>query len=164
MSHKLQIAALAISLATFFGCSHNVVTVLVPRKVEGPKVIALDVAREPWVAQIETRLRKNGFQVLRWASQQRVREKVGDSRVEEYNQSSTRYVLVINAEAHLDSMHRCFGGGYKFRFITADLVDTRTNETMFSYSGSGYSEDCPPSSGTIFGDITNALNASWGSN
>jgi len=160
MAKSIKIVLL-LSFAILVGCSHNAVTVFVPRKIEEPKVIALDVPRQPWVAQIETRLRQNGFHVLRWASQQRVQEKVSGSRIEEFNQSSTRYILVINGEAPLDAMNRCVGGGFKFKYITAELVDTKTNETLFSYSGTGYSEGCPPVSGTIFGDIANAVNTAW---
>ena len=56
---------------------------------------------------------------------------------------------------------RCLGGGYKFNHISADLVDAATNETILNVNGSGYSEKCPPVSGTIFSDIANAVNGAW---
>jgi hypothetical protein len=43
------------------------------------------------------------------------------------------------------------------------LVDARTNETLVSYSGSGYSEDCPPASGNIFENISLVVANAWGS-
>lgn len=156
---NLVIILLASVLAV--GCAHNAKTVMIDTKIEGPKVIALDAPRVPWVTEIETRLRAKGFKVLRWASQKRVQERVGDNRIEEFNEASARYVLVIDGYAPLDTMQRCFAGGYRFSNLTAELVDTKTNETMFSFSGSGYSENCPPLSGTIFGDVVSSVENAW---
>lgn len=153
-----------ISLVLLFalsGCAHNATTVIVDRKIEAPKVIALDAPRTPWVVEIETRLRQSGFQVLRWASQRRVREKVTDARTEEFQEAAARYVLIVDGYAPLDPMNRCFGGGYRFDYLTAELVDTRTNETMFNVSGSGYSENCQPLSGDLFSNITSAVQNAW---
>ena len=158
-----------VTMRTFFltllvaltGCSHNATTVIVDRKIEGPKVIALDAPRTPWVVEIESRLRQSGFQVLRWASQRRVREQVTDSRTEEFRESTARYVLVIDGYAPLDRMNRCLGGGYRFDFLTAELVDTKTNETLFNVSGSGYSENCQPMSGRLFTNIISAVQNTW---
>ncbi|EGY23854.1 hypothetical protein DA2_3934 [Desulfovibrio sp. A2] len=58
-------------------------------------------------------------------------------------------------------MNRCFGGGYKFIYINADLIDTATNETIANFSDAGYSENCPPASGTIFTDLTNTVINAW---
>src|SRR5437899_2604314 len=91
-----------IFLITLVGCTHNSTTVIVDRKIEGPKVIALDAPRTPWVVEIETRLRQSGFQVMRWASQRRVRERVTESRTEEFQEAATRYVLVIDGFAPLE--------------------------------------------------------------
>jgi len=33
--------------------------------------------------------------------------------------------------------------------------------TILNVNGSGYSEKCPPVSGTIFSDIANAVNGAW---
>lgn len=157
---KNSLALLFLAL-TFVGCAHNSTTVIVDRKIEGPKVIALDAPRTPWVVEIENRLRQNGFQVLRWASQKRVREQVTDGKVEEFNASTARYVLVIDGYAPLDPMNRCFGGGYRFNHISAELVDVKSNETLFSVSGSGYSENCPPMSGELFQNVTTAVVNAW---
>ena len=99
--------------------------------------------------------------MLRWVSQWSVREQVGPDRTEEFRQASTRYVLVIEGSAPLDAMHRCIAGGYKFDYINVELVDVRTNETILSTSGSGYSEGCAPLSGTIFTDIVSAIESAW---
>jgi hypothetical protein len=148
-------------LVALAGCAHNATTVIVDRKIDDPKVVALDAPRTPWVVEIETRLRQNGFQVLRWASQRRVREQVTDSRTEEFREATTRYVLVIDGFAPLDPMNRCFGGGYRFDFLTAELVDTKTNETLFNVSGSGYSENCQPMSGSLFTNLISTVNNTW---
>ena len=145
------------------GCSHDITTVMVPQKIEGAKVIAMDAPAAPWVAPIELRLRQKGFKVLRWASQRQVQEQAGETRLETYNEASTRYVLVIRGRAYMDQMNRCFGGGFKFDFINAELVDSRTNETLVTYSGSGYSEDCPPASGNIFENVSAVVLNAWGS-
>ena len=148
--------------ALLIGCSHDITTVMVNRKIEGPKMIALDAPTAPWVAPIEQRLRQKGFKVMHWASQRQVEQGTKERRVESYREASTRYVLVIRGEAYLDMMNRCFGGGFKFDFINAELVDVRTNETIVTYSGSGYSEDCPPASGNIFENISSMVSNVWG--
>jgi len=68
---------------------------------------------------------------------------------------------VIDGYAPYDWTNRCFAGGYKFDHISTDLVDTVTNETILNINGSGFSENCPPMSGTIFSDIANAIDAAW---
>ena len=151
-------AALAVLLA---GCAHNSTTVLSDKKIEAEKVVALDAPRAPWVTDIETSLRKAGFRVLRWASQKKVTEGQGTGKVEQYQAASTRYVLVIDGQAFTDPLNRCFGGGWKFSYLNADLVDTASNETVLSVTGSGFSENCPPLSGRLFTNISEALTNAW---
>ena len=143
------------------GCAHSKAVFLVDRTIDGPRVVALDGPRTPWTVEIERRLRAEGFEVLRWSSQQRVREYAGAGRVEEYREATTRYVLVVEGYAPLDQMSRCFGGGFRFEYLSADLVDVAENETIFSYSGHGYSENCPPMSGRLFTDIVAAVSQTW---
>ena len=153
-----------ITIAAIFavsGCATGTKTVLVEKKIAGPKIIALDAPRTPWVVEIETRLRQKGYKVMRWASQKYVRERVSESRTEEFQEASARYVLSVEGFAPLNVMHRCFAGGYNFQHITAELIDTATNETVVTISGSGYSENCPPLSGTIFGDIVSGVENAW---
>jgi hypothetical protein len=49
---------------------------------------------------------------------------------------------------------RCLGGGFAFNYITVELYDL-----VYTRSRSGYSEDCPPLSGTIFQDFANDISS-----
>lgn len=152
----------ALIVLTLLGaCAHNETVVFSDLKIESEKILALDTPRTPWVVEIESRLRKEGFKVMRWSSTTSVQEQTSDTRREQYRESSTRYVLVIRGYANSSAMHRCFGGGFNFNDLTAELVDTKSNETLFSVVGSGYSENCPPMSGTLFGNITDAVKRAW---
>lgn len=155
--------ALAAALVAFFlvGCAHNDLTVMTNRKIDGPKIVALDAPQTPWAVQIELQLRKAGFKVLRYSSTKRVTKHVSENRSEQFQEATTRYVLVVTGSAPVDSMHRCFGGGYNFDYITAELVDTSENETLFNVTASGYSENCPPMSGHIYTGIANATLSAW---
>ena len=150
-----------LAFLSLAGCATGTKTVLVDKKITEPKVIALDAPRTPWVVEIESQLRRKGYKVLRWASQKRIKERVSESRTEEFREASARYVLSIDGFAPLDVMHRCMGGGYNFQYITAELIDTNTNETIVTISGSGYSENCPPLSGTVFTDIISGIDSVW---
>ena len=143
------------------GCATGTVTSFAKEKIQTPKVVALDAPATPWRLEIESRLRAQGFQVLRSPSTRRVTEQVSDTRTEEFREAATRYVLVLSGFAPLDKMRRCVAGGYNFDHLTAELIDTRTNETLMNITGSGYSENCPPASGTIFGDIVGAVSGAW---
>lgn len=142
-------------------CATGTKTVFVDKKITEPKVIALDAPRTPWVVEIENRLRQKGFKVLRWASTKRIKEQVSDTTTEEFKQASTRYVLSIEGFAPLDAMHRCIAGGYQFEYINTELIDVQANETILNISGSGYSENCAPLSGTIFQDIVSGVESAW---
>jgi hypothetical protein len=130
-------------------------------KAAGPKIVALDAPSAPWVIEIQNRLKQEGFKVLRWSSRTRVTEKTNLARVEQYNEAEARYVLVIDGYAPYDWANRCFGGGFKFSHVSVDLVDVKTNETVLNVNGAGYSENCPPLSGTIFADIAKAVSNAW---
>ncbi len=142
-------------------CASGRVIQLSDEAVTGPKVVALDAPSAPWVIEIQNELKKRGFKVLRWSTISRVTERTTANSSEQYNKAEARYVLVIDGFAPYDTMNRCFAGGYKFEYISTDLVDTFSNETILNVNGSGYSENCPPLSGTIFGDIADAVNAAW---
>lgn len=105
---RLQHSVFLVLSVCLVGCAHNNTTVIVDRKIDSAKVVALDAPRTPWVVEIETRLRQSGFQVLRWPSQRRVREQVSEARTEEFRQAAARYVLVIDGQAPLDTANRCF--------------------------------------------------------
>jgi hypothetical protein len=145
----------AIALGGLAGCaSPKVAETYSEHSVDGPRVVALVGARRSWTIEIEKRLRESGIVVKRFASTQIVSEKKADGRVETYSEATARVVLRVDGYAPDTAMTRCIAGGWKFDFITAEVIDTKTNETLASYSNSGYSENCAPMSGSIFGDIT----------
>lgn len=148
-------------IALISGCAHNATEIFVEKKITTSKVIAMDAPRTPWVVEIESRLRKEGFRVLRWSSQKAVQEQTSETRTESFREASARYILVVRGYANSDPMHRCFGGGFNFNDLTAELVDAQNNETIFNVSGSGYSENCPPMSGELFGNIVNTVKQTW---
>lgn len=154
-------AAILLIPAALTGCATGTKTVFIEDKITGPKVVALQAPRTPWVIEIESRLRQRGYKVLRYASQKKVTEKVTNSRTEEFNEAAARYILSIDGFAPLDVMNRCLGGGYKFSQITTELIDVTNNETILTISGAGYSENCAPMSGTIFADIVNGVDSAW---
>lgn len=144
------------------GCvSTKSMDILVDKKFEGPKIIAMSGSRDPWIYEIEKRLREQGFEIKRMASKNVSVEEVSPTKTEAYNEASARFVLHVEGYAPNTSMSRCFGGGYRFEYINAELIDVRNNETVMHYSNSGYSENCPPLSGTIFSDISGAVSQVW---
>ncbi|EDV9203271.1 hypothetical protein T081_002170 [Salmonella enterica subsp. enterica serovar Monophasic] len=156
---KIIIFAISLVLA---GCaSTKNVDVVATEKAQGDRIVAINSARSPWVYEIEKRLKQKGFTVLRSASQQVTIEKQTNSTTGIYNEATTRYVLNLNGFAPNNTMTRCYGGGYNFEYIDAELIDVKNNQTMFHYSNSGFSENCPPMSGTIFTDITNLVANAW---
>lgn len=156
---KIFIFAISLVLA---GCaSTKNVDVVATEKAQGDRIVAINSARSPWVYEIEKRLKQKGFTVLRSASQQVTIEKQTNSTTGIYNEATTRYVLNLNGFAPNNTMTRCYGGGYDFEYIDAELIDVKNNQTMFHYSNSGFSENCPPMSGTIFTDITNLVENAW---
>ncbi|HBQ5956580.1 TPA: hypothetical protein L7639_002348 [Klebsiella pneumoniae subsp. pneumoniae] len=144
------------------GCaSTKSVDVVSTEKIDAPKVVAITGAKGLWVKEIEKRLRSKGFTIKRAVSQQVVVEQETQSKTAVYKEAATRYVLQLDGYAPSDSFNRCIGGGgYKFEYINAELVDLAKNETVFSYSNSGYSEGCPMG-GTIFTDIENLMVNAW---
>lgn len=135
--------------------------ILINTKINGPKIIAIDGVRTPWLHEIEKRLRKNGFTVKRMVSQNLSIEKVNSKVTRTYNEASAPYILYVDGYAPNNAMERCYGGGYRFDHIDVELIDVLKNETILTYSNSGYSEGCPPLSGSIFGDIVGLINSVW---
>lgn len=152
--------SIIVSLALLLGgCAHSNLVVLSDEKVQGEKVLALDAPREPWVVSVEQHLRGKGFKVLRWPSQKKVTEKISETTTEEYRQSSARYVLSITG--YSDPLRKCFAGGYYLDSLAVELIDTKSNETVLSYTANGYTENCAPMSGTIFSDIAENISRAW---
>ena len=143
------------------GCATGNVVKVTDSKIEGPRVIALQAPSAPWVIEVQNKLKQKGFKVLRSSSRTRVVEQISNSRTELFNEAEARYILVIDGFAPYDWANRCFGGGYKFHYISTDLVDTKTNETVLNINGAGYSEGCAPMSGSIFSDIADAVDSAW---
>lgn len=103
------------------------------------------MGNEPDVVRaLEEALRSRGFRVKR-----------------QYAQASgaapQRYVL----ETTSDTLDRCFGGGFRLRSLTVELIDAAHHEAVYSAEASGYTEKCQPMSGSVFGDIADALMQNW---
>ena len=157
-----RIVSLSLAAALLSACvSTQTKEVLTDKRFSGPKIVAMSGARASWVYEIEKRLRKNGFKIKRMASQNLAVEKVSETKTKAYNEATARFILHIDGYAPNTSMRRCLGGGYKFQYINVELIDVTLNETVLHYSNSGYTENCPPFSGTIFTDITNMISQSW---
>lgn len=134
---------------------------MIEHKIDAPKVLTVKGTRAPWVYEIEKRLKKRGFTIKRIASQSVSTEVVSDNKVSTYNEASAPFVLLIDGYAPNNAMERCFGGGYNFSYIDIEMVNLINNETVLHYNNSGYSEGCPPLSGTIFTDIENLISSAW---
>lgn len=143
--------ALLLLVASLVGCATGTVVVNDSQRIKGDKVVALDAPVAPWVAQIEMRLKEQGFKVKRLS-----RDASGGLA-----NLGSRYILRLNGEYYGGWERRCFGGGYKFHSLTAELMDIETNEAIASVSGEGYSEGCQPMSGTIFGDVAKMVADRW---
>ena len=158
---KKFLAILVLGLLVTSCVATGTQTLSVDEKINAPKIIALNVTGGgPWMREIEKRLKKSGFKVLRAASVNEAIEVEG-KKIIRYNEASTRYFLLIDAYVDVSWAHRCFGDGYEFDYINADLIDLSTNETIASMEGRGFSEKCPPMSGTIFTDINQMIVDSW---
>jgi hypothetical protein len=129
-------------------------------RAEGSKTVALDAPSEPWVAEIERRLRGRGFRVMRWATRTQVSVSRENS-TETFNAAEARYILKVQGAASLSYVRRCFGGGYFFDYLNVELIDTRTNEALLNASDAGHSEGCPPVVSHTFGGITDAVAKFW---
>ena len=159
MLKNFRILALGLILTSCVAVGN--VTLEVEDKIDAPKIIALNVTDGgPWMREIEVRLKKEGFKVLRAAGVNEAIE-VDGQKIIRYNEASTRYFLLVDAMAAVDWYHRCFGGGFNFDFINADIIDLSSNETLASINSRGYSENCPPMSGKIFTNITKMVVDSW---
>ena len=159
MLKNFRILALGLILTSCVAVGN--VTLEVEDKIDAPKIIAVNVTDGgPWMREIEVRLKKEGFRVLRAAGVNEAIE-VDGQKIIRYNEASTRYFLLVDAMAAVDWYHRCFGGGFNFDFINADIIDLSSNETLASINSRGYSENCPPMSGKIFTNITKMVVDSW---
>jgi hypothetical protein len=149
---SLVSVSVACSLVLFLAsCASGSVVVLKEERIRAARVVALDAPLAPWVPQIEKRLKQHGFQVKRIS-----RDQTGSLA-----NLGARYVLRLTGDYHTGWERRCLGGGYRLQGLTAELLDLETNEALASTSGEGYSEDCPPLSGSIFGDVASMVADRW---
>lgn len=136
-------------------------TLEIENKITEPKIIAVNVnSGGPWMREIERRLKKQGFKVLRASSVNEAIE-VSGKKIIKYNEASTRYFLRIDAQAPTTFAYRCFGGGFNFDYFYADLIDIQSNETVASIESRGYSEGCQPLAGKIYTNTTKMVVSSW---
>ena len=136
-------------------------TLEVEEKIKASKVVAVNInSGGPWMREIERRLKKEGFKVLRAASINEAIE-VSGKKLIKYNEASTRYFLRVDARAPTDFMNRCFGGGFNFDYFYADLIDLQSNQTIASIESRGYSEGCQPLAGKIYTNTTLMVVNSW---
>ena len=136
-------------------------TLEIENKISDPKVIAVNVnTGGPWMREIERRLKKAGFKVLRSGSVNEAIE-VSGKKIIKYNEASTRYFLRIDAQTPTTFAYRCFGGGFNFDYFYADLIDIQSNETVASIESRGYSEGCQPLAGKIYTNTTKMVVSSW---
>ena len=162
MPKTLKIYLLVALLPLITGCvTTKSSNLMISEKLKAPRIIAMQGTRAPWVYKIESALKKQSFTIKRLASQSISTEKVSNSKISTYKEATAPFILLIDGYAPNNSMERCFGGGYKFDYIDVELINLKTNETVLHYSNSGYSEGCPPLSGTIFSDIKNLITSAW---
>jgi hypothetical protein len=136
-------------------------TLEIENKITDSKILAVNVnSGGPWMREIERRLQKAGFTVLRSGSVNEAIE-VSGKKIIKYNEASTRYFLRVDASAPTDFMYRCFGGGFNFDYFYADLIDLQTNITIASIESRGYSEGCQPLAGKIYTNTAKMVVESW---
>lgn len=125
-------------------------------KTTEPKIIVVNAEESRMRVKIEQQLRQKGFQIKNFSSTYVIKDHEAERDVA-HAKFPTRYVLNISGSWR----ERCFGGGYPIVFIIAELIDQNNNETVAIYNGSGYTEDCPPLSGTIFEEIAIMVDDYW---
>ena len=153
------LAALVLAIAVSACGSTESATFHERATIDGPREVVLVGPRYPWTVEIESRLRERGYAVRRFASTGRVYEQVDVNRAEAYREAAARVALVVHGYAPTSGLGRCIGGGFRFDYINAEVIDIMENETLAYYSESGHSEDCAPVSGTIFTDIVDMVDA-----
>lgn len=155
-----RLAVLLLGAVSACATPGRVRTQLIPQNpLTGPKQIAIAGRRDEVERALEDSLRARGFHVKRYVSNTVATDVTSPTHAESYNEAATRYVLELDWEL----VDRCFGGGFRFKFINVDVIDLRENETVMSMHSGGYSEKCQPLSGHIFGGIVQQLEQVWGS-
>lgn len=143
---------LIMAMCVLSGCLFNMHAkedFMNPKHIGGVKEVTIKTGGQPWGAEVERELRARGFKVVRYNTTARFESDDGEHVV--FAKVKTR--LFLDVKGSFNKSNPCWGGGYMFYYINAELVDTHNSETIAYYSNKGPSEDCPPLSQPIFGDI-----------
>lgn len=127
-----------------------------PKDLKEKAVVILN-HRDRYVRMFERELKLRGFKIPAQASRQKVHEKVTNDKTVEYTEAEARIGITLNYSVAAS----CFAGGGRFNYFSAEVIDFQTNEVVLMIEDSGYSEDCPPASGRIFGKAADAVNSLW---
>lgn len=123
----------------------------------GPKVVAVMGTRTELVAALEEALAEHGFTFRHYQNRERLTEPVGQVPMGENTAENTKYAI----EVIPDIFDRCLGGGFLLQSLRVSVIDRATNELMLRSTAKGRTEKCAPTSGTVFHDIANAIDAAW---
>ncbi len=127
--------------------------------LSGPKELTVLGSRNDVVIAFEEHLRERGFRIKRFISRQLISEREDRDQIVTYADAETRYAVEIDAAVAAGG--RCFGGGFKLSYLRMELIDLAANEVVMSARASGYTENCPPMSGTVFQDLVDAIVEAW---
>jgi hypothetical protein len=123
----------------------------------GPKVVAIMGTRTDLVAALEEALAEHGFTFRHYQNRDRVTDPLAPVKAGESTTDNTKYAI----EVVPDIFDRCVGGGFQLTSLRVSVVDRSSNELMLRSTAKGRTERCPPTSGSIFHQIANAINAAW---
>ena len=152
--------ALGLMILTLGACGlPGKVTLEVSPKeaLTGPKVVAVMGTRTDLVAALEDALAAHGFTFRHYQNRERAREPMGQVPIGTNTADDTRYAI----EVVPDIFDRCLGGGFLLQSLRVSVIDRATNELMLRTTAKGRTEKCEPTSGSVFHDIANAINAAW---
>ena len=160
MTHGARLAALLLSTLVVAACGlpgKATLEVAPKAALMGPKVVAIMGTRTDVVAALEDALTEHGFTFRHYQNRDRMTESVGQVKMGESLVDNTKYAIEVTP----DIFDRCIGGGFQLTSLRVSVVDRSSNELMLRSTAKGRTEKCPPTSGTIFRDIANAINAAW---
>jgi hypothetical protein len=160
VTHGARLAALLLSTLVVAACGlpgKATLEVAPKAALMGPKVVAIMGTRTDVVAALEDALTEHGFTFRHYQNRDRMTESVGQVKMGESLVDNTKYAIEVTP----DIFDRCIGGGFQLTSLRVSVVDRSSNELMLRSTAKGRTEKCPPTSGTIFRDIANAINAAW---
>jgi hypothetical protein len=126
-------------------------------ELTGPKVVAIMGTRTDVVMALEDALAEHGFTFKPYQNHERITGPVGKGKVGGSLEDNTKYAIEVTP----DIFDRCAGGGFQLNSLRVSVVDRASNELLLRSTATGRTEKCPPTSGSIFHDIANAINAAW---